>query len=229
MKEKLKEKAIKLRREGLTYSEILIRIPVAKSTLSDWLHSVGLSKKQKQRLTLKKIEAQKKGSLARRNQRIKITNEIINSARDEIKNITKRELWLMGSMLYWAEGAKEKSYRSGSGVIFSNSDPKMVKLFILWLNKCLEIPDEKITFEIYIHRNYAKKINQVVKFWAYITEYSRSKFDKIYYKKHKLNSSRRNQGNNYHGLLRVRIKTSTNTNRKITGWIEGICQQCGVV
>ncbi|MBI4009537.1 hypothetical protein HY357_04845 [Candidatus Roizmanbacteria bacterium] len=229
MKKKLKEKAINLRKKGNTYSEILKIIPVAKSTLSDWLHSVGLSKKQKQRITAKKLEAIKRGGLARRNQRLKITNEIVTSAKDEIKNISERELWLIGSMLYWAEGAKEKTYRSGSGVIFSNSDPKMVKLFILWLNKCLKISDEKITFEIYIHRNYAEKINQVVKFWAYITEYSRSKFGKIYYKKHKLHSLRRNQGNNYHGLLRVRIKASTNINRKITGWIEGICQQCGVV
>ncbi len=37
-----KEKAIALRKQGKTYSEILAKIPVAKSTLSLWLHDVGL-------------------------------------------------------------------------------------------------------------------------------------------------------------------------------------------
>lgn len=38
--------AIELRKRGLSYSEILMQVPVAKSTLSIWLHSVGLSKTQ---------------------------------------------------------------------------------------------------------------------------------------------------------------------------------------
>jgi len=45
------KKAIELRKKGLSYSEILKCVPVAKSTLSLWLRSVGLSKKQRQRLT----------------------------------------------------------------------------------------------------------------------------------------------------------------------------------
>lgn len=48
-----KKKAIELRKQGLSYREILEQIPVAKSSLSLWLRSVGLSKKQKQRLTEK--------------------------------------------------------------------------------------------------------------------------------------------------------------------------------
>jgi len=44
---KEKEKAIKLRKRGFSYSEILREIPVAKSTLSLWLRSVGLAKKQR--------------------------------------------------------------------------------------------------------------------------------------------------------------------------------------
>ena len=58
---KLKLEAIELRKAGLTYSEILSKIPVAKSTLSDWLYSVGLSKKQKQRITEKRLAASLKG------------------------------------------------------------------------------------------------------------------------------------------------------------------------
>ena len=55
IKNELKSKAIELRKQGFSYSEILKQIPVAKSTLSVWLKNVGLSKKQKQKLTKKKI------------------------------------------------------------------------------------------------------------------------------------------------------------------------------
>lgn len=50
-----KLKAIKLRREGLSYREILRYVPVAKSTLSLWLRDVGLAKRQTQRLTKKDL------------------------------------------------------------------------------------------------------------------------------------------------------------------------------
>ncbi len=52
-----REIAIALRKKGLSYREILKRVFVAKSTLSLWLGDVGLSKKQKQRITQKRIEA----------------------------------------------------------------------------------------------------------------------------------------------------------------------------
>jgi len=76
MKSKLKDKAIDLRKQGLSYSEILKKIPVAKSTLSDWLHSVGLSKNQKQRITEKKLAAIKRGGEAKRRKRIEKTKKI---------------------------------------------------------------------------------------------------------------------------------------------------------
>ena len=61
------------------------------------------------------------------------------------------------------------------------------------------------------------------------TGYSTLKFDKIYFKKHVVKSTRHNTQESYHGLLRVRVKRSTNLNRKIMGWIDGICDKWGVV
>jgi orotate phosphoribosyltransferase-like protein len=58
-KPNLKQKAIQLRMNGLTYSEILKCIPVAKSTVSLWLREVDLSVPQKQRITKKRIAAQR--------------------------------------------------------------------------------------------------------------------------------------------------------------------------
>src|SRR3990172_10456311 len=110
MEIKLKKKAIILRKKGLSYSEILKKVPVAKSTLSDWLHSVGLSKKQKQRLTEKKLASIRRGWEKVKKIRLDRTQNIFNKSKEDISKlkINKDSLFLMGLMLYWAEGSKQK-------------------------------------------------------------------------------------------------------------------------
>lgn len=130
MKTELRDKAIQLRKQGFSYSEILKEIPVAKSTLSLWLRSVGLSKRQKQRLTQKKLVAAHRGGQRKREQLVLRIQEIKKLARFETKELSKEMLWVMGVMLYWAEGSKDKYYKPGQPVSFSNSDPLMVKVFL---------------------------------------------------------------------------------------------------
>ena len=225
---KLKEKelAIKLRRRGLSYNEILRKVPVAKSSLSLWLKSVGLAKKQKQRLTKKKLAAARRGWEARRNKRLVSTTLIKDKARAEIKNISKRELWLMGIMLHWAEGAKEKQWNTGVGVDFNNSDPLMVSLFLRWLKEILFISQRNIIHDLYIHET--ADWEKARQYWSKVIKIHPNKI-RIYFKKNKINTKRKNRGDSYHGLIRIKIRRSTDLNRKISGWIEGICKHCGVV
>lgn len=229
MKQELKEKALILRRNGFTYSEILKKIPVAKSTLSLWLRSVGLSQRQKQRLTEKKLISMRKGWEARRKQRRTITESIKQKARSDIKTINNKELWLLGVMLYWAEGSKEKIGGRSSGIIFSNSDSYMIKIFLKWLKAIFDITGDKLTFQIYIHDNCKEKTQKVMDYWSEVAGYPMHKFGKIYFKKHNPKTRRKNQGNDYYGLMRIIVKKSTNLNRQIAGWIEGIYNKCGIV
>ena len=106
-----KEKAIALRRQGKTYSEILAEVPVCKSTISLWLHSVNLAKHQKQRITQKRTDARLRAIATKRQQRIDRTTAIVDKAKIEIGAVTQRELWLLGTALYWAEGAKQNEWR----------------------------------------------------------------------------------------------------------------------
>jgi len=221
-----KNKAIELRKQGLSYREILEQIPVAKSSLSLWLRSVGLSREQKQRLTAKKLASALRGAKRKKEIRIAITNEIKAKARKEVGRLTKRELWLIGIALYWGEGNKEKEYHPGSATQFSNSDPYMIKLFLRWLFKIIKIPEEKIKFQIYIHENHKDNINRVINYWSSHTGFSRDNFQHVYFKKNKIKTNRKNTGDNYYGLLRIGIKDSSSLNRKIAGWTEGICKNC---
>ena len=217
-----KVKAIELRKQGFSYSEILKEIPVAKSSLSLWLRSVGLSKRVTHILTEKKRLSALRGAVARHNQRIVLTSRIFKETEADIQNISKRELWLMGVMLYWAEGSKEKDHSPGSGVVFGNSDCQMINLFLKWLLEITEVKKENIGFEIYIHENSKNSLERVRKFWADSTGFGIENFNKIYFKRNKIKTNRTNIGTLYYGLLRVKVKRSSTLTRKIAGWVNAI-------
>src|SRR3989338_1929334 len=217
-----KEKAIAFRKKGLSYKEILEEVPVAKSTLSLWLRSVGLSKRQKQRLTDKKLASARRGALKKKEDIILRTKIIKEGAEKGVGKLTEREKWLIGTALYWAEGSKEKEWAPGSPTQFINSDPFMIKFFINWLLKKCKIPENMIVFDIYLHENHKHRIHEIIKYWSKQTGFPKTYFQHIYYKKNKINTKRKNTGNSYFGILKVNVKQSSNLNRKISGWISGI-------
>lgn len=229
MKDKFKNKAIMLRKNGLSYTEILENVPVAKSTLSLWLRSVSLTRQQKQRLTGKKLKASHLGGIVKRKNRQILANKIINESKKQIKSFSKNELFLVGVTLYWAEGAKQKETNPSQGIVFANSDAKMIKVFLKFVREYLNIQENDIIFEIYIHESNKSRTEQIKTFWSGETGFCIGKFDRIYYKFNKSNTLRKNIGDNYFGLLRIKVRRSTNLNRRICGWTEGICKQCGVV
>ena len=98
-----------------------------------------------------------------------------------------------------------------------------------WLRKILEIPENDIKYEIYIHENSKNKVVDSILYWSKIAKASQNKFKYVYFKRNKVGTKRKNINENYYGLLRVLINKSTNLNRKISGWIEGILKNCGVV
>lgn len=214
----LKERAVIFRKRGFSYSEILKQIPVAKSTLSLWLCSVGLSKKQKQRLTEKKLVAMKRGAKRKHEIKLEKIKRIYSESKKDIKNISDKELFLIGIALYWAEGAKEKPTYA-NGIKFINSDVSMLKIFIIWLKKFLNISSQDLIYELYIHNN--ADLNKAIKFW--INNVNIKKEDlRIYFKSSGKLTKRKNIGDKYNGLLRVKVKKSTDLNRKIEGWINAI-------
>ncbi|MEX0930084.1 MAG: hypothetical protein WDZ79_00225 [Candidatus Paceibacterota bacterium] len=178
MKLSQRKKALELRREGKTYSEILKQIPVAKSTLSLWLRDVGLSKPQKQRITKLRKEAQKKGAAARRTERLHRTEQIKKMAGKEVGQLSKRELWLLGVALYWAEGSKQKEYGNGQvsePVSFANSDHRMIRVFIRWLYELCDVDVNRLKFGIYVHENNRYREAEIINHWAQTTGGGRRK------------------------------------------------------
>lgn len=221
----LKNKAILLRKSGYSYNEIHKLLNIPKSTLSDWLRSYKLTTKQMERFRNQSLRSLPLASLAHTKIRLKKTNEILSEAKKQINNLTNNDLWHMGTVLYWAEGSKQKEHSPSKGVVFSNSDPSIIKIFLKWLKECLKVSENQIVFEIYIHESYKRTIPELTLYWSSTTKFPVKNFQKVYFKKNKIHSYRKNRGPEYHGVLRISVKKSTDLNRKITGWTQGIYQQ----
>ena len=213
-------KAIELRKKGYSYNEIREIVSVSKSSLSLWLRSIGLTKRQKQKFTEKKRKNQLKACQAVRTKRIRITNRIINNAKKEIPKINKEQLWFIGTALYWAEGAKQKDNNVSQTVQIGNSDPNMIILMLRWFSEICKIPNDQINFRVAVHETV--NIKKAENYWSGIIGVPVSKFKKPIIKRHKINTNRIID-KNYNGLLEIRINKSTNLNRKISGWIKGMC------
>lgn len=217
IKSKEKLEAIKLRKEGKTYSEILKIIPVAKSTISLWLQEVGLAKKQKQLITAKRIAGQLRAVESIRRNKIKRVKAIKDLARNEVSTLISDPFWLTGVLLYWGEGSKEHEH--ACPVKFTNMDLNMHKIFLKWMLKYLAVSKDDLKFELFIHER--ADVERAKKYWMNNLSFTQDKL-KVYYKRHNPKTKRKRVGDSYYGVLAVVVARSISLNRKIAGWVDGI-------
>ncbi len=213
-----------MRRDGKTYREILLTVPVAKSTLSEWFKSVELAKSQKQRLTQKRLASAQRGANKRRENRIAEIAKLNSQGIKKVGKLSERELWLIGTALHWAEGSKQRESSRSAGLIFTNSDPNMLVVFLAWL-KVLGVKKEDRVFELYVHTDRRSEVLKFKQWWAKQLGIKVSDFFGVYYKQGKILTNRKNTADLYHGLIRIRVRSSTSLHRQVNGWIEGIVRQ----
>lgn len=224
MKVTYREKAIRLRKKGKTYAEILQEVPVAKSTLSVWFRGVQLSTPQKQIISTKKRAAADRGALAQKNKRLKQIQILLTQGVKDVGKLSDRELWLIGVALYWAEGSKQRVSSVSTGLLFSNSDPAMLRVFLSWL-RLLKVPDSDRVFELYVHTSRKDDVQKFQRWWERALDLPKGSFSRVYYKKGSIVTNRQNVADLYHGLIRIRVRASTSLNRQVQGWVVGIASQ----
>ena len=182
MHKELKAKAIKLRIENnLSYNSILAQVPVAKSTLSEWLKNFPLSK---EKITELRREGWKKGEASRekfretmRNKRNERIGKIYNSCLAKMSKISRDAFWVAGLMLYLGEGSKNDY----SKIVLANTDPKIVVFFTKWLNEFLAIPRNKLKAQLHLYPN--MDLDKERNFWKNILGFKDQQFYKPYISK----------------------------------------------
>ncbi len=159
----IRARALQLRLQGQSYNEIQKALSIPKSTLSGWFKNVVLSDTAKSRLASRANIGT--AMLIKRNKMQTHTaeqraRETRATARKEIPILAKRDLLIVGAVLYWAEGYKrllirDDKERMSHVISFVNADSHMVKVFVRFLQEIMGISSEDIhlTMRLYPHIN----------------------------------------------------------------------------
>ena len=215
MKYKEKIKARKLRSEGWSINQIKDKLMVAKSSVSLWVRDIELTTAQKNCLS---ANGQMKEVVERRRATRLIMESakrqiIIDSAKNEIKNISVNELRLIGIALYWAEGGK-----TVRGLVrFSNSDFLMIKVIMRFFREICKVPEHKFRGYIHTHSHLDYKRGEL--YWSEISGIPLKQFFKTY--RRPSVASENKKDNLPYGTFDIYV-CSTELFLKIKGWTEGM-------
>lgn len=170
-----RNKALALRRRGMSYSQIKQKLGVSKSTLHYWLRDHPLSKRRIRALrdwSSQRIENYRNTMTRKREERQRSVLHIVDNL---IGNLSPRELFLSGLFLYWGEGNKTSRYR----IALTNTDPVMLKFFLKWL-KNIGGDLSKLKGKIHLYSN--MDIDKSVAYWSRTLKVSSSIFRSPYIK-----------------------------------------------
>ncbi|MDX3089014.1 MULTISPECIES: hypothetical protein [Streptomyces] len=216
-KDDLRARARELRLQGWTYDRIEAELGCSRSSVSLWVRD--LPRPQPRASSEQaRLAAQKRWEhelAVRETER----SQVKETARQQIGSVTDRELFLIGVGLYWAEGAKDKTYARREYVLFVNSDPGMIGLFLAWL-RLLGVEEERLRFRVMIHES--ADVEGAERYWADLVGTDPSRFDKTTLKRHNPKTVRKNVGENYRGCLVISVVKSADLYRRIEGWWSGM-------
>lgn len=221
----LKDKAISLRNEGFSYSDIQIKIGVSKSTLSDWLKGMPY---RPNKFVLDKLKrAQEESSRARTRIRLESERKSLLSAKDDIgTSISKRDLLFLGIGLYLGEGSKTGMVR------VVNSDPEIIKLTMIWLRKTYGLLNKNFSIRIHLYPD--SDIQRSIGFWSKNTGLPVSQFHKTSID-YRMNKRLENKGKLPFGTAHLTVKSCGEKKfgvflqRRILSSIEVIKNKAGMV
>lgn len=199
-----REKALALRKQEMSYSQIKKILGISKSTLSYWLRDYPLSEqriKELKRIGARRNEqAIEKYRETMRQKREKRLTEIYQIQKKLILPLNNREFFIAGLLLYWGEGTKCRR----DGLSISNSDPSVIRFFIYWLKKSLAIPKKKIRILLHLYND--MNINNELNYWSKILRIPLRQFNRSYIKK--TPSARINHKGGFgHGTCNARINS----------------------
>lgn len=193
------QKVIKLRKKGLSYTEIQKETGIAKSTINNWLTFAGLTlTKEHREISRKKYLANNLiATEASKITRAKRKDEDIQNFITKHKQNFEDPLFNYCIALFEAEGSKSIDCK------FSNSDYRLIKLFILFTERYLLLDKiNNISYSLYIHESRKDDLNKILNFWVNKLGIPKTKIY-IYWKKNIVTHRRNNP--DYTGQIGLRI------------------------
>ena len=178
----IRTKVLKMGLAGKTYTQIRAIYPIPKSTLSFWFKRANLPRaldRARQLVHLEDIRKKaRKTIMDRRQAWIAEAREVGMKEAGRIPLSNTLILKSLLAMLYWAEGAKHEKVH---GLVFVNTDPKLMSLYISLLRKTYPLDESR--FRVRLHLHYYHRHREAITFWSSLLQIPASQFGKIYVKK----------------------------------------------
>lgn len=169
--------ALSLRKRGMSYSQIKKQIKVSKSSLSLWLRDYPLPLERIRELrdfNEKRIESYRNTMKMKREKRWRA---VYRKEERWLMPLSEKELYLCGLFLYWGEGGKT----APAQLSLSNTDPEMLKFYLLWLDKVLGIHKDRVSVKLHLYKDMSEM--EEIKYWSDCLGLSTIQFTKPYVKK----------------------------------------------
>jgi hypothetical protein len=197
------EKARELRATGMTLLEIATELGVVKSSVSLWVRDIPVRGPRRRR------GGRPAGPNVLRERKLAEIERLLADGRERIGRMSEREFLVAGTALYAGEGAK-------GGLLFANTDPRMVHLFCAWLRRFFVIDESRMRVRLYLH--VGLDLDRAMRFWSAVTGIPVTQFAKPY-RATPDPSIRRNK--HEFGCVGVRY-TCLHTHRAVMGLVDGL-------
>ena len=159
-----KTKATEMRRDGKSYREIREALQVPLSTLSDWFSEDGWSSAIRTKLT-SAARVQHTARIVDLNKvrgenLVRVYDEAKKEAAQDLEKYRYNPLFIAGLMLYWGEGDKI----SKAAVRITNTDPELIALYVLFLERVCRVSKQKIRGAVLVYPDLDEKVCR--EYWA---------------------------------------------------------------
>lgn len=213
-----KKQATVLRVSGYSYSYISEELGISKSTLSSWFKDFPYKPNEE---TLKKArQGQIKYGQIKKQERINETKELLERGKNEVGDISDRDLFMVGLGLWLGEGSK-----TNEQIRLANSDPNIIKLWIKWLYVVCKLSPNNITVRMHLYKDSDE--NLCFLFWQRITQLNKDSFRKTQFdSRHNKRPEKKDML--AYGTLHVSVISANNPDlgvklhRRLKGWVSAI-------
>jgi hypothetical protein len=165
-KVKEQEKARALRAQNHTLADIARILGVSKSSVSLWVRDVPFTPTVRLRGPHRRPHPAHEAKLRQ-------IEELNRAGRERLGILSDEALFAAGVALYAGEGSK-----TDGEVRFSNSDPKMVRLFCMWFRRFFNVDEKRIRGRLYPHEGL--DLTAAVEFWSALANIPTHQFHKAY-------------------------------------------------
>jgi hypothetical protein len=159
-----REQARELRAEAWTIGEIVAELGVSRSSVSVWVRDVDFDEATRAARAdaNRRRGARKRGPNRLQQRKQAEIDRLLAEGIEWIGQLSDRDPLIAGTALYAGEGAK-----TDGAVVFANSDPRMVALYLRFLRRFFDIDESRLRLRLYLHEGL--DIDRATSFWSSVT------------------------------------------------------------